>query len=134
MGYRKLKRIIIIGFVFGLILMSLFLAALIQPNVNNYETIFYKAIGALGVGLIALIFYFLKTLFKKSFMSENKKLKAKNDRLEIEKNSLKVKDEIKSSEIQTVEANHPEIEKEEVKPEIVKEEGIKYGYASEYDY
>ena len=134
MGYRKLKRIIIIVFVFGLILMSLFLAALIQPNVNNYETIFYKAIGALGVGLIALIFYFLKTLFKKSFMSENKKLKAKNDRLEIEKNSLKVKDEIKSSEIQTVEANHPEIEKEEVKPEIVKEEGIKYGYASEYDY
>ena len=134
MGYRKLKRIIIIGFVFGLILMSLFLAALIQPNVNNYETIFYKAIGALGVGLIALIFYFLKTLFKKSFMSENKKLKAKNDRLEIEKNSLKVKDEIKSSEIQTAETNHSEIKKEEVKPEIVKEEEIKYGYASEYDY
>ena len=128
MGYRKLKRIIIIGFVFGLILMSLFLAALIQPNVNNYETILYKAIGALGVGLIALIFYFLKTLFKKSFMFENKKLKAKNDIVE------KTKDEIKSSEIQTVEANHPEIEKEEVKPEIVKEEGIKYGYASEYDY
>lgn len=134
MGYRKLKRIIIIVFVFGLILMSLFLAALIQPNVNNYETIFYKAIGALGVGLIALIFYFLKTLFKKSFMSENKKLKAKNDRLEIEKNSLKVKDEIKSSEIQTVETKHSEIKKEEVKPEVVKEEEIKYGYASEYDY
>ena len=128
MGYRKLKKIIIIGFVFGLILMSLFLAALIQPNVNNYETIFYKAIGALGVGLIALIFYFLKTLFKKSFMSENKKLKAKNDIVE------KTKDEIKSSGIKTVEANHSEIEKEEVKPEIVKEEGIKYGYASEYDY
>lgn len=134
MGYRKLKRIIIIVFVFGLILMSLFLAALIQPNVNNYETIFYKAIGALGVGLIALIFYFLKTLFKKSFMSENKKLKAKNDRLEIEKNSLKVKDEIKSSEIQTVETKHSEIKTEEVKPEVVKEEEIKYGYASEYDY
>ena len=134
MGYRKLKRIIIIVFVFGLILMSLFLAALIQPNVNNYETIFYKAIGALGVGLIALIFYFLKTLFKKSFMSENKKLKAKNDRLEIEKNSLKVKDEIKSSEIQTVETKHSEIKKEEIKPEVVKEEEIKYGYASEYDY
>lgn len=134
MGYRKLKRIIIIGFVFGLILMSLFLTALIQPNVNNYETILYKAIGALGVGLIALIFYFLKTLFKKSFMFENKKLKAKNDRLEIEKNSLKVKDEIKSSGIKTVEIKHSEIKKEEVKPEIVKEEEIKYGYASEYDY
>lgn len=128
MGYRKLKRIIIIGFVFGLILMSLFLAALIQPNVNNYETILYKAIGALGVGLIALIFYFLKTLFKKSFMFENKKLKAKNDIVE------KTKDEIKSSGIKTVEENHSEIEKEEVKTEIVKEEGIKYGYASEYDY
>lgn len=128
MGYRKLKRIIIIGFVFGLILMSLFLAALIQPNVNNYETILYKAIGALGVGLIALIFYFLKTLFKKSFMFENKKLKAKNDIVE------KTKDEIKSSEIQTVETKHSEIKKEEVKPEVVKEEEIKYGYASEYDY
>lgn len=128
MGYRKLKRIIIIGFVFGLILMSLFLAALIQPNVNNYETILYKAIGALGVGLIALIFYFLKTLFKKSFMFENKKLKAKNDIVE------KTKDKIKSSEIKTVETKHSEIKKEEVKPEIVKEEGIKYGYASEYDY
>ena len=134
MGYRKLKRIIAISFIFGLILMTLFLAALIQPNVNNYETIFYQAIGALGIGLIALIFYFLKTLFKKSFMSENKKLKAKNDRLGIEKNSLKVKDKIKSSEIQTAEINHSEIKKEEVKPEIVKEEGIKYGYASEYDY
>ena len=128
MGYRKLKRIIIIVFVFGLILMSLFLAALIQPNVNNYETIFYKAIGALGVGLIALIFYFLKTLFKKSFMFENKKLKAKNNIVE------KTKDEIKSSEIQTVETKHSEIKKEEVKPEVVKEEEIKYGYASEYDY
>lgn len=128
MGYRKLKRIIIIGFVFGLILMSLFLAALIQPNVNNYETILHKAIGALGVGLIALIFYFLKTLFKKSFMFENKKLKAKNDIVE------KTKDEIKSSETQTVETKHSEIKKEEVKPEVVKEEEIKYGYASEYDY
>lgn len=128
MGYRKLKRIIVIGFVFGLILMSLFLAALIQPNVNNYETIFYKAIGALGVGLIALIFYFLKTLFKKSFMFENKKLKVKNDIVE------KTKDEIKSSGIKTVETKHSEIKKEEVKPEIVKEEEIKYGYASEYDY
>lgn len=128
MGYRKLKRIIIIGFVFGLILMSLFLAALIQPNVNNYETILYKAIGALGVGLIALIFYFLKTLFKKSFMFENKKLKAKNDIVE------KTKDEIKSSGIKTVETKHSEIKKEEVKPEVVKEEEIKYGYASEYDY
>lgn len=134
MGYRKLKIIIAISFIFGLILMTLFLAALIQPNVNNYETIFYQAIGALGIGLIALIFYFLKTLFKKSFMSENKKLKAKNDRLEIEKNSLKVKDKIKSSGIKTAETNHSEIKKEEVKPEIVKEEGIKYGYASEYDY
>lgn len=67
MGYRKLKRIIIIGFVFGLILMSLFLAALIQPNVNNYETILYKAIGALGVGLIALIFYFFENVIQKKF-------------------------------------------------------------------
>ena len=134
MGYRKLKRIIIIGFIFGLILMILFLAALIQPNVNNYETIFYKAVGAFGVGLIALIFYFLKTLLKKSFMSENKKLKAQNDKVEIATNSLKVKDEIKSSEIKKVKTNHSEIEKEEVKPEIIKEEEIKYGYASEYDY
>ena len=134
MGYRKLKRIIIIGFIFGLILMTLFLAALIQPNVNNYETIFYKAVGALGVGLIALIFYFLKTLFKKSFMSENKKLKAQNDKVGIATNSLKVKDEIKSSEIKKVKTNHSEIEKEEVKPEVIKEEEIKYGYASEYDY
>lgn len=134
MGYRKLKIIIAISFIFGLILMTLFLAVLIQPNVNNYETIFYQAIGALGIGLIALIFYFLKTLFKKSFMSENKKLKAKNDRLEIEKNSLKVKDKIKSSGIKTVETKHSEIKKEEIKPEVIKEEEIKYGYANEYDY
>ena len=134
MGYRKLKRIIAIGFIFGLILMTLFLAALIQPNVNNYETIFYQAIGALGIGLMALIFYFLKTLFKKSFMSKNKKLEAKNDRVEKDTNSLKVKEEIKPSEIKISQINHSEIKKEEVNPELIKEEEIRYGYASEYDY
>ncbi len=133
MGYRKLKRLILLGFIIGLIIMMVLLAAILQPEINNYEDIVYKLIGAIGVGILALIFYFLKSLFKKGFLSEKKKLEAEDD---VVKEQLDAVNSYRSTPtlIAKEKSQVTETDKEMIKTtEKVKEEENN-GYTSQYEY
>ena len=135
MGYRKLKRLVIAGFIIGLIIMAILLAAILQPEINNYEDIVYKIIGGIGIGIIALIFYFLKSLFKKGFLSENKKLTVEEDVVKEQLNNvdnynyrptptLIAKEKVKESE--------RDKENREITVKVQEEENN--GYTSQYEY
>lgn len=133
MGYRKLKRLILLGFIIGLIIMMILLAAILQPEINNYEDIVYKLIGAIGVGVLALIFYFLKSLFKKGFLSEKKKLEAEED---VVKEQLNAVNSYRPTPASTAKEENvvTRTDKEAIKTTVKVKEEENNGYTSQYEY
>lgn len=113
--------------------MMILLAAILQPEINNYEDIVYKLIGAIGVGVLALIFYFLKSLFKKGFLSEKKKLEAEED---VVKEQLNAVNSYRPTPASTAKEENvvTRTDKEAIKTTVKVKEEENNGYTSQYEY
>lgn len=69
---KKLKIFLTLGVLISVLGSIVFLAAIIQPEVNDLSAEFLKFVGILILGLLAFICYLIKSLLKKVFKKKEK--------------------------------------------------------------
>ena len=69
---KKLKIFLTLGVFISVLGSIIFLAAIIQPEINDLSAEFWKFVGILILGLLAFICYLIKSLLKKVFKKKEK--------------------------------------------------------------